>query len=289
LAPESDRDEEDQDSDFPGSTTATTSATHVDSQNGISHFVQDDHETTDSDSSTDRPLMIDERYQPDEEQDSDDLHDQSFEGQQGAFVQRESHPDYQRDEERELHYQQESDNQRDDPSDNEQSDQVQQEFYSDNQPTTDIQESSDDRQESYDQQESSFNDQQASFVQQESHSDDPGYERELYDQRDTHRRIGSSSSQPIQIARLRLSMQSIREAQRQAKAFDYQPTRSILDHRGRGRNIRYLVEYEDGYRSWEPLDHMNRCPNELGRHRKALKVKNQQAYRRKQYVRLRGF
>ena len=59
----------------------------------------------------------------------------------------------------------------------------------------------------------------------------------------------------------------------------YEVLRCIKDHRGRGPHIRYLVAYEDGSESWEPLSHMIRCPNELTTYRRRLHVKNQQSYR----------
>jgi len=71
--------------------------------------------------------------------------------------------------------------------------------------------------------------------------------------------------------------------------FQYESIISIVDHRGRGRHIRYSVAYEDGLRSWEPMSHMGECPQALIKYRKALKVKNQQAYRLKQHIRLNGF
>lgn len=60
---------------------------------------------------------------------------------------------------------------------------------------------------------------------------------------------------------------------------EYEDVDRIIDHRGRGRNIRYLVRYHDGSENWEPMAHMNRCQVELGAYRRRCKVVNQQAYR----------
>lgn len=60
---------------------------------------------------------------------------------------------------------------------------------------------------------------------------------------------------------------------------DYMDISHVEEYRGRGRNIRYLVVYEDGHKCWEPLGHMTRCSEALKRFRRRLKVKNQQAYR----------
>jgi len=51
----------------------------VDNQNEVSNFVRDHHETTDYDSSSDPSSMIDEQYEPDGEQNLDDLHDNLWE------------------------------------------------------------------------------------------------------------------------------------------------------------------------------------------------------------------
>lgn len=53
---------------------------------------------------------------------------------------------------------------------------------------------------------------------------------------------------------------------------EFVEVRAIVDYRGRGRNIRYLVEYMDGERRWEPLRHLVDCPRSLETFRRRLHV-----------------
>lgn len=66
-----------------------------------------------------------------------------------------------------------------------------------------------------------------------------------------------------------------------SRAFVLVDIEKIVDHRGKGPNIRYLVKYVDGQQIWEPLAHLDWCPIALDRYRKAKKVINQTNYRRR--------
>ena len=65
-------------------------------------------------------------------------------------------------------------------------------------------------------------------------------------------------------------------------SISYLPIVDIESHRGLGRSIRYLVVWEDGSKTWEPTRHLEQCQETLKKYRRRLKVKHQQAYRRRQ-------
>lgn len=74
---------------------------------------------------------------------------------------------------------------------------------------------------------------------------------------------------------------SSRSNQNLTQEIIYELVERVLDYRGRGPNIRYLVVYHDGQQSWEPMSHMKYAWKALDIFRKRLHVINQQNYRKR--------
>lgn len=53
----------------------------------------------------------------------------------------------------------------------------------------------------------------------------------------------------------------------------------IIDHRGRGQTTRYLVLWDSGETTWEPIAHLVRCQRALRAYRKRKNANNTQKWR----------